>query len=295
MPIVRRLIFAVSCLLPLYAAELTLDHVTVAGRDLKAMQARLEAVGLRSEYGGPHQNEASEMALTSFPDGSYLELIAIRTDAGSAAVEQHAWSKLMREDAGPAAWAVRVPDLAAELARLRGNGIPVTEPAKSGRQRPDGVRLEWETVQAGPETRGTFFPFAIHDLTPRKQRAYPSGKATTSDFTGIKRIVIGVRDLNEATERYRQAYGLPAPIKQVDAQFGAQLAQMGGSLVVLAAPLPTASWLSDRIGKFGEGPCAVILRARKTGKYAVASQTRWFGSSVSWLDEARLGWRLGFE
>ena len=135
----------------------------------------------------------------------------------------------------------------------------------------------------------------IHDLTPRKQRAYPSGKATTSDFEGIKRIVIAVRDLEKASERYRKAYGMPAPIKQVDAQFGAQLAQMGGSLVVLAAPLAPGSWLSERIDKFGEGPCAIVLHGRKTGHYAAVSHTRWFGSSVSWLDEAKLGWRLGFE
>ena len=88
MPYVSRLIYVCCALFPLGAAELILDHVTVAGRDLKAMQARLEAVGLRSEYGGPHQNEASEMALTSFPDGSYLELIAIRADAGTAAVDR---------------------------------------------------------------------------------------------------------------------------------------------------------------------------------------------------------------
>ncbi len=62
----------------LAAADLTIDHVTVAGKDLKAMQAALTALGIPTEYGGPHSNHATEMALTSFPDGSYLELIAIR-------------------------------------------------------------------------------------------------------------------------------------------------------------------------------------------------------------------------
>jgi len=59
------------------AAELFVDHVTAAGKDLKAMQASLAAVGLASEYGGPHSNHATEMAVVSFADGSYLELIAI--------------------------------------------------------------------------------------------------------------------------------------------------------------------------------------------------------------------------
>ena len=49
------------------AAELTVDHVSVAGRDLKQMQARLAALGIPSEFGGPHSNHATQMALTGFP------------------------------------------------------------------------------------------------------------------------------------------------------------------------------------------------------------------------------------
>src|SRR5438046_1405482 len=63
------------------AAEIAVDHVTAAGKDLKAMRASLEAIGLTSEYGGPHSNRATEMALVSFLDGSYLELIAIQPNA----------------------------------------------------------------------------------------------------------------------------------------------------------------------------------------------------------------------
>src|SRR5271169_1726924 len=109
------------------AAQLTVDHVTVAGTDLKKMQAGLTAVGLRSEYGGPHSNHATEMALTSFPDGSYLELIAIPSGADPKAVAAHYWSKQMRGDAGPCAWAVRAKDLAPEVARLKKAGIIVSE------------------------------------------------------------------------------------------------------------------------------------------------------------------------
>jgi len=54
------------------------------------------------------------------------------------------------------------------------------------------------------------------------------------EFRGVARVVIAVRNLEDAIKRYRQAYGLPAPIKQVDAAFGAQLALMGSGSVVLA-------------------------------------------------------------
>ncbi|HEY2846074.1 MAG TPA: VOC family protein, partial [Bryobacteraceae bacterium] len=78
------------------AADLRIDHVTAAGRDLKSMQAALAKLGISSEYGGPHSNHATEMALTSFPDGSYLELIAIQASADPAAVAAHYWSKPMQ-------------------------------------------------------------------------------------------------------------------------------------------------------------------------------------------------------
>jgi Glyoxalase-like domain len=265
-------------------AELTIDHVTVAGRDLKSMQARLASIGLRSEYGGPHSNHATEMALTSFPDGSYLELIAIPGGADERAVAAHYWSKQMRGDAGPCAWAIRAKELAPEVARLKKSGVIVTEPARSGRERPDGVRLDWETANVGAEPNGTFFPFLIHDLSPREKRAFPSGKPTTQEFSGVARVVIAVRDLKASVARYKKAFSLPAPAEQEDAAFGARLTAFSGTPVVLAEPLTSASWITQRLSEFGEGPCAFILRSRNAAS-----------SSRAWFDAAKLGWRLGWE
>src|ERR1700733_2382173 len=92
------------------AAELTIDHVTVAGVDLKQMQAWLAALGIPSDYGGPHSNHPTQMAQTSFPDGSYLELIALQASPDAKAVEAHYWSPQIRGNAGPTAWAVRAKD-----------------------------------------------------------------------------------------------------------------------------------------------------------------------------------------
>ena len=82
------------------AAQLTIDHVTVAGSNLRTMRLALASVGIQVEYGGLHQNHATEMALTSFADGSYLELIAIQGDAEPDAVKAHTWSAQMLRDAG---------------------------------------------------------------------------------------------------------------------------------------------------------------------------------------------------
>jgi hypothetical protein len=277
------------------AAELTIDHVTVAGKSLKGMQANLAQIGITSEYGGPHKNHATEMALASFPDGSYLELIAEQPNADAAAVKAHAWAKQLEGDAGPCGWAVRAKDIAAEVARLQAAGIAVNPPVRSGRERPDGVRLDWETAQVGTEGNGVFFPFLIRDFTPRQQRAWPQRKPSTKDFSGVTRVVIAVRDLDDAVKRYQQAYGLSRPIKQIDRAFDAHLASLGGSPVMLAAPLSAQSWLNERLDRFGEGPCAFILGAKKTGRYQPASKTRWFGVDISWFDVEKLGWHLGFE
>jgi hypothetical protein len=287
------LIALLPALLP--AAGLKIDHVTVAGSSLKKMQAGLSALGIETLYGGPHSNHATEMALVSFPDGSYLELIALQPKADPQAVERHEWASFMKGDAGPCAWAAREKDLAGEVQRLKAAGVAVSAPVKSGRQRPDGVRLEWETSEIGAGIRGTFFPFLIEDFTDRNQRAFPQGKPVTKDFRSVTRVVIAVKDLDAAIKLYRQAYGVPPPIKQVDETFNAHLALLGGIPVVLAQPLTAQSWLNERIAKFGEGPCAFVLGAANPGRYKAASKSRWFGAEISWFDPEKLGWRLGFE
>jgi catechol 2,3-dioxygenase-like lactoylglutathione lyase family enzyme len=279
----------------LIAADLKIDHVTVAGSDIKTLEANLSAVGISSVYGGPHTNQTTEMALVSFPDGSYLELMGVQAGADPERVDRHEWAKFLKGNAGPCAWAVREKDLEAEVQRLRAAGIPVAAPVKSGRERPDGVRLDWETSDIGTSIRGTFFPFLIHDFTPRDQRAFPQGKPGTRDFNGIAKVVIAVKDLDDAVRRYRQAYGLPAPIKQVDQGFDAHLALLGGLPVILAQPLTQDSWLAERLHRFGEAPCAFVLAANQPSRYHPASKSRWFGTEVSWFDSEKVGWHLGFE
>jgi hypothetical protein len=277
----------------LMAQQLQIDHATVAGRNLHDLMEALRASGLPTEYGGPHSNHATEMALASFPDGSYLELIAIQPKADPDAVAAHYWHKFLESDGEPCAWAVRPADIEAEVKRLRKSGVAVTAPLKGGRRRPDGVQLEWDNSQVGP-TNGGFFPFMIHDLTPRDYRAFPSGKPTTTGFSGLVKVVIGVRDLDAAVTQYRSAVGLAAPERQYDAAFGARLAWFRGTPVVLAAPLNSQSWLDARIRKFGEAPCAYILGARR-GLTAAGPSSKLFGKLVVWADIERLGWHLGFE
>ena len=246
------------------------------------MQARLASIGIFSEFGGPHSNGATQMAVTSFPDGSYLELIGPQTNPSPQALAAHYWSKQMLGDAGPTAWAVRSKDVAAEVARLRTAGIVVGSPSHSGRKTPNGIELNWETARVGEEPNGTFFPFLIRDFSPREARAFPSGKPTTTEFSGVKHVVIAVRDLRASIERYRKAYTLPSPAEHDDSVLGAHLASFSATPVILAAPLNAESWIAKRIEQFGEGPCAFILGSQKNG-------------AVHWFDTQKLGWHLGSE
>jgi catechol 2,3-dioxygenase-like lactoylglutathione lyase family enzyme len=277
----------------MFAAELKVDHVTVAGRDLSALRHALESAGIANEYGGPHANHATEMALTSFPDGSYLELIAIQPQADPAAVAANQWHGCLEGNGGPCGWATRPADIAAEAARLRAAGITVTPVMKAGRRRPDGVQLDWETAQVG-SGNGNFFPFLIHDFTPRERRAYPAGKPTVSNYQGITRVVLGVKDLDASVRQYQHAFGLPAPDRQDDSTFGAKLAWFEGTPVVLAAPDGPKSWLAERLARFGEIPCAFILD-RTQAAAGTKPSTTWFGKPISWLAPQTLGWRLGVE
>src|SRR5689334_22121718 len=125
-------------------AGLRVDHVTVAGRSLAAIQKQYSDIGLHTEYGGKHKNELTQMALASFADGSYLELIApVKSEAAA-----HGWGQYMAKEAGPCAWAVATQTLDEEAERLRELGVPI-EVTPGGRQRTDGVELQWRTARIG--------------------------------------------------------------------------------------------------------------------------------------------------
>jgi Glyoxalase-like domain len=288
----RSLLVLLILALPACAIDFKIDHVTVAGPRLSEMrEAFTAAFGVPTEYGGPHSNHATEMALASFPDGSYIELMGLQHAADPAAVAAHTWGRFLRDNGGPCAFALRVTDVNAEIQRLSHAGIHVGQPEKSGRTRPDGVSLSWETADAGPGPRGSFFPFLIRDFTPRENRVYPSGKATSTSFRGVGLVVIGVSSLDRSIALYRKAFQLPEPKRQRDEKFGAELAWFEGTPVALAAPLASGSWLADRITRFGEGPCAFVLSAGSA--ITDRKSSNWFGRPLFWADEAKLGWHLG--
>jgi hypothetical protein len=264
--------------------ELRLDHVTVAGRSLDALDGAFESVGLPPTYGGTHSNGVTHMSTLSLPDGNYVECISTR----EAGAESPWWDAHIRTDAGPCAWCVRVPDAAEAAATFRNRGVTVDGPHEFARERPDGTRLEWELVYLGGGDPGSVLPFCIADTTPREWRVgEPLGD---TGLAGIATVVVGVRDLDRAVERLRAAFDLPAPTRGGSDRLGARLARFPDAPVALATPTGER-WLADRLDTVGASPCAYLFDAAAgaTERYPVAVTEPWGEAEAAWLDPDAVG------
>lgn len=301
-PICCRLSFATLLLLLMTQPAMTqesksvtleLDHVSVCGSNLDTLRRIFTDMGMTPDYGGPHGNGVTEMAIIGFDDASYVELIApIKpgVTAGSG------WAKFMAEDVVTCAWAVGTNVLLQEVDRLKKAGIPVKPPERGSRKRPDGMSVEWMTADVGSGTPGSTLPFVIEDQTPRDWRVQTSAGVKGAAVSGVENVVLGVNNLDASIALFRKAYGWAEPITETQKDFG-KLAYFPGEPVILAAPF-NGGWLSDRLGKFGEAPVAYLLATRDfaaaTRKYKLNGAKTWFGQKVGWFDAGKLkGARLG--
>ncbi|HEU4648456.1 MAG TPA: VOC family protein [Gemmatimonadales bacterium] len=274
---------------------LPIDHVTLAGPDLDEMRQRLAELGLETEYGGPHDNGITHMALLGFEDGSYLELIAALDRSRPSPL----WPAQIAGAGGPAAWCVRSDDLVAERARLAAAGVPAKGPVPMQRRRPDGVRLEWELLFPGDDPPGATLPFVIADRTPRELRVAPSPSARAAGLAGVGWVVLGVRSIAQVSARVQAAYGwLPGEVQQAP-EWGATLAHVAGTPLVLAEPAGReGAWLGARLEQYGDSPCAFVFTTvdapRAAATMPLGNETSWFGYRIGWIDPAEIfGWRIG--
>jgi hypothetical protein len=274
---------------------LNVDHASVCGSDLQAMQQAFTDAGLKPDYGGPHTNGGTHMALLGFDDGSYLEFIAPQSPGSG---DGSPWGKLMAADAGPCAWAVSSEDAQKEADRLKSLGLPVEGPNRGSRKRPDGLAIEWVTAQVGGGTLGGTLPFVIEDRTPREWRVKTSDSVKDSGLMGIDLVILAVNDLKASADRFSKAYGWSEPLIETQREFGAKVAYFPGEPVVLAAPADNKSWINEHLQKFGETPVAFLLATQDfntvTKKFRLSGPKMWFAQRVAWFDANKLkGVRLG--
>ena len=275
------------------AKVLELDHVSICGTDLDGLRQAFTDVGMTPDFGGPHGNGITQMALIGFDDQSYIELIA---PVKAGVTEGSEWARFMSGDAGACAWAAGTNVLLQDVDRLKKAGIAVGEPKRGSRKRPDGMSLEWITAQVGPGTPGSLLPFMIEDQTPRQWRVLATESVKGAPVSGVDSVIVGVNDLNAAIALFRKAYGWAEPLTETQKDFG-KLAYFPGEPVILASP-SGGGWLADRLSKFGESPVAFLLGTRDfpaaAKKYKLNNTKTWFGQKVSWFDPGKLkGARVG--
>jgi catechol 2,3-dioxygenase-like lactoylglutathione lyase family enzyme len=227
-----------------------IDHLVILVADLAEAVDDYETLGFTVSPGGEHTDGATHNALISFADGTYLELLAFRRDA-----PEHRWWRHTSAGAGLIDFALLPDATDAAVAAARARGLPLHGPFAGGRERPDGVRLAWQTALAdAPE-----LPFLCGDVTPRELRV-PDGHAWrhTNGVMGIFRVTVAVHNLAVSTARYAALIGQRPLIEPNRRLFklGARyiaLQELGPDVLESAAVL-------RRLDRRGEGIASLALR-----------------------------------
>lgn len=277
--------------------NLDIDHVAFAWDDLDALTDRFAQLGLDPDYGGAHGGGGTHMSVLGFDDGSYIELIAPDGDPNEGVPF---WERQMRTRAGPCAWCVAVDDASAAVKRAVDAGVAVGGPWYNSRERPDGVRVEWDMAFLGVDQANTgdqswVLPFYICDRTPRSYRVQPSESVASGPFTGIGTVVVAVDEFGQTVDRLQRLYGIPTPVTEVVDAIDAKIAAVPGSPVALATPASRDSWLTERLSEVGPGPCSYLLETDDLEQSSdrLKPVSDWPTGRAAWFDEDVLDRRLG--
>jgi hypothetical protein len=235
-----------------------IDHIVIGVRDLAQASADYAAAGFIVTPGGEHTGDRrTHNALIAFADTTYLELIAYR-DPDTPRNDDPWWQLLTRGE-GFLDFALRMDDASAEASALQSRGVSVLGPFTGGRERPDGQRVAWRTIEvegSGP------VPFLIEDLTPRRLRI-PDGAATEHPL-GVARLLelaLVVEDLVAPAASFAALLGsagvpLAAPMEGVGA---ALRFTIGPHTIVLLSPKGPESVPGRALGSRGPAPYTLTL------------------------------------
>ena len=190
------------------ATDLRFDHLVVLVDDLRVEMERWSQAGFPVGYGGVHAGGVTENALIPLRGDGYLELLAstkpgrrraaLFGKGGGSAIARRFQTHL-GSAAGLVDISLVVTDLDSTLARVRSRGLGISDPETGGRERADGVRVEWRT--AVPEVPN--LPFLIEDVTARDRRVPPTGEAVAS----VGRIRVATEDMMAAVSAYEAMLG----------------------------------------------------------------------------------------
>ncbi|NWG19669.1 MAG: VOC family protein [Chloroflexi bacterium] len=222
----------------------SIDHIVILVHDLVTATADYAALGFTVTPGGEHTGGATHNALVAFADGSYLELIAFRREA-----PEHIWWRHVANGEGIIDFALLPESTAGAIADARARGLEIAGPFPGGRERPDGVRLEWQTGRATTPD----LPFLCGDVTPRTLRV-PSGAAHhhANGVAGIARVLVAVTNPAASAARYRALLGIEGGANATSIEFS-----LAHSAIVLVPAGATT--------RNDDGPFALDLRGGAQG------------------------------
>ncbi|MDQ4043970.1 MAG: VOC family protein [Chloroflexota bacterium] len=242
------------------------DHIVIAVHDLEQTIADYAAAGFTITPGGEHKHGISHNALVTFQDGAYFELIAFH-DGG----EGHAthWPLTLRQGEDMVDYALRTNDLEQELRELRANGLAYSDPKDGGRYRPDGQRVDWQTIRYGGGMAPSRLPFYCNDLTERSLRVPGGAQAVhANEVTGIAGVSVVVSDLAAASKDFAALTGdtgveVQSALPDVA---GARRFPIGAAWIEAVQPAEHPSDLRTYLENRGELPYQVTLVSSSEGE-----------------------------
>jgi hypothetical protein len=246
-----------------------IDHIVVVVADLDPAIAGFQAAGFTVTPGGAHAGGDTHNALIGFSDGTYVELLAFLRNEPDT---RHYFSERHRLGGGLAEFALLSTDIDRDAGAIAARGIAYPIPTQLGRERPDGVRIDWRMSLPATLHRGKGYPFLIQDLSRRDQRA-PSGAGATTHpngACGVAGVTVVVPDLDRAAPDYRAILDVPPDTTT-------RVSVAGKAMIRLPLAGPSGQWIAlmqtfpgsapeAYYKRFGEGPYAVTLRHERAGE-----------------------------
>jgi hypothetical protein len=228
---------------------LGIDHLIVAVPDLERASTAVEqGLGLRVGGGGRHDAHGTHNRLAWLGD-SYLELMGVFDErlAAESWWGTHARHVIAR-GGGPMGLALATDDLAADGARLRAFGSPISDPLAGERVRADGEVVRWLIGRLPAPDPDFGLVFLIeHDTSAaewgpadrraRAEEAHPLGTAAR-----LLRVEAPVRDVRAAMHRLLRELGLQ--FRPSLAGAGARDSSIGGQVLRL---LPAGTGALPRV------------------------------------------------
>jgi hypothetical protein len=240
-----------------------IDHVVIVVNDLDEAIEDATAAGFAVTPGGEHTLGQTRNALIAFQDGTYVELLAFVSGSPDG---RHYFSERHRLGFGLAEFSLLSDDLDHDIASIAVRGVPFPPPTSLGRNRPDGVRLEWRMSLPATLHPRKGYPFLIEDTTNRSLRV-PFGPEATNHpngSIGVAGVTVVVDDLEAAAPAYRAIVDAPPDrtTKLGVATKGILRLELGGSCdqwIALMQTFPDSA-PDTYFRRFGAGPYAVNLR-----------------------------------